>query len=77
MQKGRSKNGNAQEEPINIEGGTIPVKLIKEEEEGKALYSVTIDNVLWLRTEQLHHAAIIFRLLADHVTEYMTYEKTN
>ena len=36
-----------QEEPINIEGGTIPVKLIKEEEEeGKVLYSVTIDNVL-------------------------------
>lgn len=66
-----------QEEPINIEGGTIPIKLIKEEEEGRLLYSVTIDNVLWLKTEQLHHAAIIFRLLADHVTEYMTYEKTN
>lgn len=65
-----------QEEPINIEGGTIPVKLTKEEE-GRTLYSVTIDNVLWLRIEQLHHAAIIFRLLADHVTEYITYEKTN
>ena len=66
-----------QEEPIDIEGGTIPVKLIKEEEEGKTLYSVTIDNVLWLKTEQLHHAAIIFRLLADHVTEYMTYRKVD
>lgn len=65
-----------QEEPINIEGGTIPVKLTKEEE-GKALYSVTIDNVLWPKTEQLHHAAIIFRLLADHVTEYMTYKKVD
>lgn len=64
-----------QEEPINIEGGTIPIKLTKEEKEGKTLYSVTIDNVLWLKSEQLHHSAIIFRLLADHVTEYMTYNK--
>lgn len=61
------------EESIIIKGGSIPIKLIKEE----SLYSVTIDNVLWLKTEQLHHAAIIFRLLADHVTEYMIYEKTN
>ena len=66
-----------QEEPITIKGGSIPIKLVKEEEEGKALYSVTIDDVIWLKTEQLHHAAIIFRLLVDHVTEYMTYEKTN
>lgn len=65
-----------QEEPINIEGGSIPIKLIKEEE-GRTLYSVTIDSVLWLKTEQLHHAAIIFRLLADHVTEYMTYKKAD
>lgn len=35
-----------QEEPINIEGGTIPIKLTKEEKEGKTLYSVTIDDVL-------------------------------
>ena len=66
-----------QEEPINIEGGSIPIKLIKEEEEGRTLYSVTIDGVLWLKTEQLHHAAIIFRLLADHVTGYMTYKKVD
>ena len=66
-----------QEEPINIEGGTIPIQLTKEEEEGKDLYSVMIDGVIWLKTEQLHHAAIIFRLLADHVTEYMTYNKVD
>lgn len=66
-----------QEEPINIEGGTIPIQLTKEEEEGKDLYSVMIDGVIWLKTEQLHHAAIIFRLLADHVAEYMTYKKVN
>lgn len=28
-----------QEEPINIEGGTIPIKLTKEEKEGK-LYTL-------------------------------------
>lgn len=39
-----------QEEPINIEGGTIPVKLTKEEEEGRTLYSVTIDNVQFAKT---------------------------
>lgn len=65
-----------QEESIEIEGGSIPILLLLENDEsGRSLYYVEIDGIQWLETDKAHHAAIIFRLLADHVTEHMIYRK--
>lgn len=65
-----------QEENIEIEGGSIPILLLLENDESdRSLYYVKIDGIQWLETDNGCHAGIIFRLLADHVTEYMIYRK--
>lgn len=57
---------------IPIEGGEIPIRLL-EDPEGEFL--ITIDNVEWASVAAYHHAVILFEILADHITEYMHYEK--
>lgn len=56
---------------IAIEGGIIEIKLLQDEDD---IYYITIDGVEWCDTEAEHHALILFELLRDHVTEYMTYK---
>ncbi len=64
---------NEREENIVIdeEGNTIPIKIRKENEE----YIVTIDGVEWVRTKNITHATILFNMMYEHITEYMTYRK--
>lgn len=56
---------------INKNGDTIPVTV----EEINGMHEIRVDGVLWVRTENQTHAAVLFHMLADHVTEYVCYEK--
>lgn len=49
----------------------IPITLSKEGD----IYSVDIDGVVWLKTENLVHSVVMFEMLQDNVTEYVTYRK--
>ena len=49
----------------------IPITLSKERD----IYSVDIDGVVWLNTENLVHSVVMFEMLQDNVTEYVTYRK--
>ena len=36
---------------------------------------ISIDGVEWVRTDNYVHATVLFNMIADHITEYMHYEK--
>jgi hypothetical protein len=36
---------------------------------------ISIDGVEWVRTNNYVHATVLFNMIADHITEYMHYEK--
>lgn len=59
-------------EKIAIEGGEIDIVLLQDEDD---TYFIEIDGVEWCDTDSFHHAAILFELLHEHVTEKMTYKK--
>lgn len=61
------------EEKIVIDeaGNTIPIKISREGEER----IITIDGVEWVRTNNITHAAVLFNMMREHITEYMTYKK--
>lgn len=52
-------------------GNTIPVRV--EMIDGEHI--ITIDGVEWARTDNQVHATVLFHMIADHITEYMTYKK--
>lgn len=56
---------------IDEQGNTIPI--VVELVEGEHIISV--DGVEWLRTANMTHAAVLFNMMAEHLTEYMHYEK--
>lgn len=49
----------------------IPITLSKDRE----IYFVDIDGVNWIETENRVHAIVLFEMLRDNVTEYVTYKK--
>lgn len=49
----------------------IKIALMQE----KDTYIIAIDGVEWLQTQNEMHAAVLFELLKDHVTQYVHYEK--
>ena len=49
----------------------IPIEV--KETDGK--HVITVDGVEWVKTENAVHASVLFNMLADHILEYMTYEK--
>lgn len=49
----------------------LPVTL---EQEGKT-YTVAVDGVVWLETENQTHAVVMYHMVRDHIAEYMTYVK--
>ncbi len=55
---------------IKINGGIIPITVHEE----NGLHIIKIDGVKWVETTNQIHAAVLFNMLADHVTEYMQYE---
>ena len=60
-----------QERQIDIEGGQIPVTFWRT----ATTYGASIDGVQWFEldyTEQVH-AAVLYNMLADHITEYYHY----
>ena len=61
------------EENIVIDevGNTIPIKV--REEDGEHI--ITIDGVEWVRTRNMTHATVLFTMMCEHITEYMTYQK--
>lgn len=58
---------------INIKGGKIPIKLIRFLAQEVEFFAVDIDGVEWLETSNQVHACILFELLRDNVTKYMSY----
>lgn len=55
---------------INEDGKTIPVNVNLVD----GMHVIDIDGVVWVETENQVHAAVLFNMMADHITEYMTYE---
>ena len=56
---------------ISINGGTIPISV----EENNGIHTITVDGVEWVKTENITHAAVLFNMMADHITEYMDFKK--
>lgn len=60
-------------------GGRIPLELYARKSEQAAegvMYEAQIDGVLWYSIENQMHAMILYKLLKEHVTEYMHYIST-
>ena len=47
----------------------IPIEV--KESEGQHI--ITIDGVEWIKIDNQVHAAVLFNMIADHITEYMNY----
>ena len=63
-------------ESLAIEGGTIPINLYRREDDGLKVWGVDVDGVEWFETENPMHAAVLYNMMVDHITEYMHYEIT-
>lgn len=57
------------------DGLKIPITLSMEEIEDEEVYIINIDGVEWLVTCNKLHAIILFNMMKEHITEYMTYQK--
>lgn len=55
---------------IKVQGGEIPVTVHKED----GVHIIDIDGVVWVRTENYTHAAVLYNMICDHITEYMSYK---
>ncbi len=62
-------------EMFQIEGGAIPITLIKDNDDDGIFFSINIDGVEWLYTENKTHAVVMFEMMKDHITDYMNYKK--
>ena len=82
--KGRdtTKGGESMKEIIKakqidtLNGGLIPLELIKDQDEDGFFYSVEVDGVEWFISESLPHATILFEMMSKHINEYMRYIST-
>lgn len=63
------------EEQIVIDeaGNTIPIKV----EEIDGIHVISVDGIDWAVAENMVHATILFEMMKDHLTEYMTYKRIN
>lgn len=61
----------ATREIVIDKGFVLPIEV--HEEDGEHIISV--DGVEWCRTGNQMHAAVLFNMMAEHLTEYMTYAK--
>lgn len=61
-------------ECIDVKGGQLPVRLLSESVEDGEMYSVEIDGVGWFVSANPMHAAVLFHMMVDHITEYMHYK---
>lgn len=63
-------------ESLAIEGGIIPINLYRREEDNLKVWGVDVDGVEWFEIENPMHAAVLYNMMADHITEYMHYVKS-
>lgn len=63
-------NKNTRMIQIDKSGTTIPVTV--QEKDGK--HVIDIDGVVWVETENKVHAAVLFNMICDHITEYVSYK---
>lgn len=56
---------------INENGDTISIVVDKLDD----MHVIAIDGVFWCATPNQMHATVLFNMMADHITEYMNYEK--
>ena len=63
-------------ESLAIEGGIIPINLYRREDDDLKVWGVDVDGVEWLEVENPMHAAVLFNMMVDHITDYMHYEIT-
>ena len=56
---------------INDRGDSIEITVGEKD----GVHVIEVDGVKWVETENRVHAAVLFNLMADHLTEYMHYEK--
>ena len=69
------KDEITQDTPLKIDGGTIPLQLHRVTyTDGSTSYYATVDGVEWFDVEALHHAAVLYAMMKDHLTEYMHYK---
>ena len=66
---------------LEVEGGTIPVTMWKTslyiaDDHIQDTFTLEVDGVEWLKTKSVMHAAVLFEMMMEHVTEYMHYEVT-
>lgn len=55
---------------IDEAGHTIPIEVVESE----GMHFIYVDGVLWVPTDNQTHAAVLFNMMADHLTEYMNYQ---
>ena len=63
-------------ESLAIEGGIIPINLYRREDDNLKVWGVDVDGVEWFETENPMHAAVLYNMMVDHLTQYMHYEIT-
>ncbi len=56
---------------INDKGDKLPITVEKINDN----HVIKIDGVVWVETTNYTHATVLFNMLRDHITEYMTYRK--
>ena len=64
------------EEKLKISDGEIPITLCLDKDSEGEFYTINIDQVEWLCTENQIHAAVLYNMMKDHITEYMRYQMT-
>lgn len=77
----KGKEAIIQQDFVTTEdGGRIPVELYavkdNETDDNASYYEARIDGVTWYKADNVTHAVILYKLLRDHVTEYMHYTTT-
>jgi len=59
---------------INNKGDSIPITFLKIDIEDEYWFSVRVDGVEWFIVPNPMHANVLFKLMKEHLTEYMHYE---
>ena len=60
----------SREVKINELGDTIKIEV----KEIDGLHTIIVDGVKWVELDNMMHAAVIYNMLCDHITEYMNFE---
>lgn len=56
---------------INDKGTTIPITV----EDINGIHTISVDNVIWVETNNIVHASVLFNMMTEHLTEYMNFEE--